>query len=263
MAEKGEIFPVTESKPGWHVETLRITAFPSPAADIGEPNWWKSLFKDEPEKRTSKQKVGLLQEEGPFGEGRLVLQVQRNRIDWVLGVDSDKIRERLDEKDFPSIGLFEETVEPFADLMRQWLRLGLSIQRLAFGAVLVFPVGNKQSAYENLSKFIGSSVKLDPVGSSDFLYRINRPRDFGSGLEGLSINRLAKWSSFVWQVQDMALSPGFIKSTLGQEAHASRLELDINTNPNFERDLPPERLINIFDRLIEFGKEISVRGDIP
>lgn len=248
----------TSSESNWQVESLRLTAFPSPAA-IVEPTWWKTLFKDEPEKRISKQKVGVLQEEGSFGEGRLVLQVQRNRIDWVSGVDPEKINE---EKDFPSIGSFEKTIETFADLMRQWLQLGLSVQRLAFGTVLHYPVRNKQSAYEKLSKFLGSSVVLDPVGSSDFLYRINRPRDSGLGIEGLSINRLAKWSAVIWQVQDLTFSPGFIKSTSGQESHASRLELDINTNPDFERDLPSEKLIDIFNKLIEFGKEISIKGDV-
>jgi hypothetical protein len=41
------------------------------------------------------------------------------------------------------------------------------------------------------------------------------------------------------------------------------IELDINTSPDYQEDLPKEKLPQIFRELVDLGKEIVKEGDIP
>jgi hypothetical protein len=165
------------------------------------------------------------------------------------------------------LGEFAETADTFRQLMQGWLNgiADLPLTRLAFGAVLLQPVKSFAEGYERLERYL--PFPLDSTNSSDFLYRINRSRLSFVGISDLKINRLSTWA--VLRVQQVGFAftlgdiPQLAPQSRGHEFMVCRLELDINTDANFSRDMNQEYRDAILDELIDLGKEIAEKGDTP
>jgi len=247
----------------WQVENLRLTAFLPTEAKVEPAKWWTDLVGYPPETVVSHPKVGRYREEGLYEGRKLSLQVQPGRVDWLLGPavePSEETGEGFETK--PSAGPFLETLSSFVKLASGWFQLSPHVTRLAFGAVLFFPVADRRAGYVQLGKYL-HSLTLDPE-ASDFSYQINRSRDSTIGIPGLRINRLTTWSVLLFRRFSLSLGKTAIKAgeytTLES---ACRLELDINTAPEYSGVLPIELLPNLFQELVELGKEIAEKGDVP
>lgn len=240
----------------WQAESLRTTCFPSSVAQFSEIDWWHDLVGEQPENRVLRLKEGFRQDEGHVDSVRLVLGIQPMRIDWLVAPSET-------QDAFPT-GPFEDSLNSFLGLMSRWLNMSPPIKRLAFGAVLILPVEDQRSGYVLLAKYL-PHIKLDPEGSSDFLYQINRPRDSGTGIRDLRINRLSKWFVARRGTGRIELSAQQARVSFfpTSEGYACRLELDINTVADYQGDLPQDRLGAIFQELVELGKEIATEGDVP
>jgi len=241
----------------WQAETLRLTAFPFERLS-DKPGWWKEIIGEEPESRIVRPRQQGLQEEGDFDRGRLRVIAQPARIDWLFTV-----REKGDESEgpFDTLGPLALAVQVFQPPIDRWLReFAPEIKRLGFGAILLAEVPSRADGYGTLQRFL-PSVRLEE-DSSDFIYQINRKRPTTTGIDGLEINRLSKWS--VMLRTDMVLSFQGIAATQmpGPVHHALRLELDINTAAEFVGPLPHDRLGDIFSELQEMAEEIAARGDV-
>lgn len=243
----------------WQVETLRMTGFPSPAAPIAASTWWKDLVGEEPETRVLQPRRGGHQEEGVLDNGKLVLVIQPARVDWLFTVAD---AHRMEGQSIPAIGLLPQALDTFRQLMLRWFALETcpSLIRLAFGTVLLQPVEDRPTGYRRLAAYL-SSVTLDPEGASDFLYQINRPRESTAGITGLRINRLSKWSVALHELAAFSFAPATV--TMSTPLVACRLELDINTAPDFQGELARPQLPHVFHELVHLGQEIASEGDIP
>ena len=253
--QKRSLPPVSQ----WQTQLVRLTAFPTAAAELQELNWWKELIGNHPEVRESRPSKGELRESGPFDEGKLLLQVQPLRVDWHFMKSDEEESDLL----IPSIGSFVEVADKFIKLMLAWLgpTTVLPLQRIAFGAVLLQPVESHVLGYEALQKYL-HSVKLS-VDSTDFVYQINRPRSSHIGsLPDRKLNRLSKWSCAAFQRARYQLGPEGARSVIGQKEYACRLELDINTSQEFKAELPSSVFSALLPELFTLAKEIAEKGDI-
>lgn len=237
----------------WQTETLRLTAFPSPSATIGQPTWWSDLTGETPENRTTRPREGVFVEQGNWGGRKLSLGMNPTRIDWVFGGIED---------DSP-LSVFSDSLSAFQELMLRWLPQCPPINRLAFGAVVSAPVENREAGYRQIAAYL-PHIQLDPVNSSDFLYQINRSRNSTSGVTSLRINRLSKWSVGMFSVIPMnfALQPSRVEVYSARQSFACRAELDINTSQEFSSELPQELLPQILKELMSLGQEIILEGDV-
>jgi len=253
----------------WRVESLRLTAFPSPSAQIIEPTWWHDLRGEEPENRVSQPRKGGLKEQGPFAGGSLILGVEPTRIDWVY---TPIIDEKQASEGFLTIGPLQDTIGVFTPLMNRWFELETcpTVQRLAFGAVTLQLAQDRRSGYRQLAQYL-HSVQIDIENSSDFVYQINRKRHSGI-IQGLDINRLTRWYVIAQQYvsMQMVVPPESMQmpsvpthGSVGPSYHACRLEMDINTVPEFQGGFEREQLTLIFQELVDLALEISDHGDIP
>lgn len=246
----------------WEAESFRVTTFFPQEADVsGMESWWKTVVGNEHEEAISRPGLGQLQHTGTLEGKRLVLGVQPGRVDWSL-LDAfqppDEIPERL-----LSVGPFPDVLESFGKVAHKWLDVCPSVARLAFGAVLIQSVDDLISGYRLVSRYL-PSVKIDPEGSSDFFYQINRPRNYTSNIPDLRINRLTKWSVMrSGMIQVIVGAQGASSIGSGPQRLAVRLELDINTSADYSSELPGDKLHDIFVELINAGKEIAELGDIP
>jgi len=243
------------------VEVLRLTVFAHPDERVAEPNWWSDLMGVEPEQRTSKPGRGEFQDAGPMGDAMLSLSVQPGRADWFLTPGQFVPGTEL-VAEIRSVGVFPDKFGEFVGLMSRWLPSAPRVVRLAFGAVVFVPTESKESGYRMLSGYL-PSVKIDPVGSEDLLYQINRPRNSVS-ITGLRMNRLSKWSVAYFQRFRVGIpvpSQG-IQGQLGDRVHACRIELDMSTSTDMSDALPADHLNEIFRELVNLASEIAQKGDI-
>ena len=246
----------------WQVESLRMTVFLSPTVQVpATPTWWKDLVGEPAETQNALPRQKVWREEGPFERGKLAVAVQfSRRIDWLyLATDPPE----GGQEEPPTLGSFPEVLTSFSRLMIRWFQSDASpsVQRLAFGSTLIQPVDNQQIGYQQIAAYL-PHFSLNLEGASDFFFQINRPRTSTSGISDLRINRLSKWSVPIWAMTEIPATPemGF---RVRQRGALCRLELDINTAPDFPGDLPQERLSQIFEELASLGQEIAREGDIP
>ncbi|MEI7451411.1 MAG: hypothetical protein WCJ75_17515 [Desulfomonile sp.] len=133
------------------------------------------------------------------------------------------------------------------------------ISRIGIGAEHVFLVKCHEEAYSVLNEKM-SSVQLDGARSSDFLYQINRWRNFEIGNNQLRINRLSK---FACRKLGVAIeSKSGEKSEL--EVYFASVSSDVNTDFRFDLEVlnPAERL-EITRNLFEYSMEIGLKGETP
>ncbi|MHB1697562.1 MAG: hypothetical protein ACYCSQ_05625 [bacterium] len=246
----------------WLTEVLRLTAFVNTNPKSPE-KWWKSVVSAQPTQRITHP---FYSDIGNFGNGLMQLNIQPQspqlfRIDWLYIPNP-----QLPHNDgLSNIGPLNEACKIFLPAMQKWLPLTISINRLAFGASLMYPVANLSEGCRYIAKYLKDVVKLDCDSSSDFLYQINRPSiSKVANIEDLKINRVSKWSvamvqsfEFTLAGQMSLLSP--IEKSL---QNTCKLEIDINTSPEYNKDIPHNKIKHIFKELVLFGKEITEKGDI-
>jgi len=255
MSQQPDAKPVD----AWLAESLRVTVFPSPAASFADQRWWEQLVGQPPETQTSQPRKGGRKDEGPYQDRKLVLDCETTRIDWhVLPAGPPE----ESDHGFPTIGGYSEYLDMFSDLMRAWLDLEdfPAINRLAVAPILLQPVGSLPDGYQRLSEYL-PSVQIDPHGSSDLVYQINRPRESRSRISGLRINRLSKWS--VATIRLFTLTGAGPSSRPEAQHRACRLQLDVNTAAEFDGELPADGLIPLLQELMDLAGEIASHGDIP
>lgn len=246
----------------WQVESFRATTFHNDfsgnAQDVAE--LWERVAREKLEQVSSRPREGLILAEGPYDGNRLVFSGRPERIDWNLRPTPPS--PNVPAEVFVTMGPFLDLLQSLLKVGENWLIESPEITRLAFGSVLVMATVDLPAAHRELDTLL-PKVELDPTGSSDFFYQINRPRQSTSN-DPVGINRLSKWS--VMQGGSLGLAvhgnaePQF---TLGRGYFACRLELDINTAGGLPSPIVGEEAIRLFKELVQLGKEITEKGDIP
>jgi hypothetical protein len=218
---------------------------------------WETLVGKKPESIVFDTKVEV---SGPFApNGRLTYRHNPRGSEWMLErvPSSNELEKRL---------LSPQVLVPFMEVMRRWLPDCPRLQRLAFGAALYLPVENREEGYRHLRKYLPFTREYSPQTGAfleysprtgDFLYQFNRRRPSES-VPRVQLNRLSKW---------MWLPLGELRVVDGKLVEppesACLLELDINTAPEFQEGLPPDRCVPLFEELIRLAVEIAAQGDVP
>jgi hypothetical protein len=256
MTQDGQATPpVTD----WLAESLRSTNFPTPGVEPDARTWWRDLIGQEPETRVVRPAAGEWKEEGPFAGGRLELSVNpAGVIQWTLS--PNPLKELPTE--FATVGRFVDACDVFTALVRRWYAVAPRLDRIAFGAVVLHPVTDRVEAYRLLSQCL-HDVRIDPEGSTDLIYQINRRRPSRSGPKGLEINRLSNWAAIILRVLVQPLVAEARPERSLPALHASRIQLDVNTAPEYRGGFDPSNSAEVFDELVMLAREIVETGDRP
>ncbi len=249
------------SRDEWQVESLRLSVFLVDAINLIETRSWESLVGKVPDELRIQQQQQLVMEEGSFLNGRLRVEARSNRFDWRFFPDPKNLPHEL-----PVLGPYADLESRFRGLMLRWLPNCPPIHRVAYGGVLLLPAEGLPDAYRKLKGLL-PAVEMDPENTQDLTYRINRRRDSRCSIEGLRINRLSTWSAvqLLDAVIDIPVSghrPPKV-TQLPNSRSLCRLELDINTIPEFVGEFDKDLVLEIFNELVETGNEIATRGDVP
>jgi hypothetical protein len=236
----------------WKVRSVRFTFFLAPDAAVSS-DVWQTIVGEEPANVSWQRLQNLRIESGPFADGILKVLGQPMRIDC--------IHEPAETFGTPPevLGSFPHAVDPLKALVYRWLENYAfpTTQRIALGLTLHFETRDRRAGYQSLKQFVDGVPDSDEA--TDFIYQINRPRPSCTGLSGLIINRLSRWSVAGFQL--LAINVGEIASVGTPLQFVLQLDLDVNTNSDFKGPIPREHVRGIVDDLIEGAKEISTRGN--
>jgi hypothetical protein len=234
--------------------SARLTVFVTPDTVVTAPGLWRNIVGEEPESSVVQRASATSIETGPFADGTVTLQVQPVRVDLVhepLGMGGHGQPARL--------GIFPAAAEPLLSLCHRWARndsFPTSVQRIALGFVLISPTIDKVTGYRELTPLIDGVPEA--ADASDFSYQVNRPRPSRASVDGLSLNRLSKWSVGAFR---SVIITGSAAPTLSDLHFHLRLDLDMNTNPESVSVIPRENAEGVIDDLFDAAREISERGN--
>ena len=254
--QQGDMMP--ESNPNdWKVEGLRHSTFVREPLTIPDFSPWQSLLGTPPTERSTKPMEQLVKEEGSYLDGWLSVEARTKRIDWRLGLNPGNIPQSL-----PVIGAYNEIQKNFLSLMKKWSSTCPPTHRLAYGAVLLLSRDSLQDVYSTLNDFL-NDVTIDPMNTRDFMYRINKRRTSKRSGPPIQINRLSTWSLVEISRIDIDISSRKT-ITVGDVADGKlcRLELDINTAPEYQGPISSEEAVMLTEELFDLAAEIATKGDV-
>jgi len=238
--------------PEWQLLNARLTCFVTPDAILPSA-LWQEVVGDEPEHSIKQRALSLTSDSGRFADGTLTLNILPSRIDWVY----EAVGIRADGGGPALMGPFPTAAEPLVEIGCRWAAMASfpHTSRIALGVTLVSPVSDRETGYLELANFVDGVP--DAAEASDFHYQVNYPRPSRAGVEGLLINRLAKWSVNAFRLG--ILGPGGMTTSIGEIKTHLNLELDINTSADREAPIPKENVESVINDLLEGAREIVAR----
>jgi hypothetical protein len=245
----------------WRPNQLQLIVFPTVAPANVDENWWRQATGREPAESTKKRTETTIA--GPYGDANLVLTADLFRVVWTLMPQLDPLNPPMS---LPSLGAYPAARDIFAGLVSAWITgYCPQIKRMAFTGLLIQEAASHEDAYRLLQRYLQPTLRIDPE-STDLIYRINRPRCSKAVTFDLRINRLSTWSAAKFSVSARAHLPGpenqdipLWPSTTG---YGVMLQFDVNTDAEWIKEIPRERIGPLFDELLELAIEIAKHGDV-
>jgi hypothetical protein len=244
----------------WRANQLQLVVFPMTLpANVAE-DWWRLATGQDPVEVTKKRSETTVT--GPYGDGNLVLTVDQLRIFWTL---TPRIDVQNPPLSLPTIGDYPGTRDIFAELTRPWIAANCPpIKRMAFTGLLMQEADSHKDAYRLLQRYLEQFVKIDP-DSTDFTYRVNRPRDSRAVTFDLRINRLSTWSAMKFSVAEGSFLLGSENQGVPFRTSTARygviLHCDVNTDAERTEEIPHENIEPLFGELLDLANEIAASGD--
>lgn len=242
----------------WYVEQLRLTALYSDPSPVEELKIWQSITGAEPEDRQLQPRLRRVVESGAWNDGVLTISSMDLRSDLIYSAsNSTESKEPI-----LSAGEFRTALGIFQTAVEKWIPTARPASRLAVGVVLFRAAETGESAYRILGTYL-PALGIDPVGSRDFLYRINRPRTIAVAGLSVKVNRVSSWSAMVWSVMEVRASEKGMEGKKSSPDFRVRLDLDINTDPEYNGAFDGDVARSVFGELTKLASEIVRDGDKP
>jgi hypothetical protein len=240
---------------GWSLSNARFSAFSNTFTPLA-PASFEQLFGFPLESETTHKGQLLSEFSAKRQQTVYKLVVAGPKIDLIISSEL-----QLDDlpTTFPVLPDAAEITEQLRTAASWVIQNVQGLRRLAVGEHKVMPAASRVEAYKALAQFL-PSVQIDPENSSDFFYRINRPRSVTIGGHTIGINRLSQW---VCLQLNVVLTAAEVSKTA---ARSDAVTLLTDVNSKAEEDLSaftPEEKNEVADKLFAFSSELSQRGDYP
>lgn len=242
----------------WQTHQLRLTLFSKDFLTPSEAIWKLITGQEEAEQRIAIP--GGKQYVGSFLDGALAVGIAANRLDIVLSHGGEPNA----DAELPCFGSFSHCLKEFVDAShRVFADLKNPINRIAFGGVLMCPMGTREESYETIGKLV-PSLKVDPNGMRELLFRVNWPAKSKSEV-GLEINRLTTWSTLAISRGSFNVSNESQLNVMASSktVYATRLDIDHNTTQSRADEFETSKIPTIFSELVDLALENASAGERP
>ncbi len=241
----------------WIAETLRVSLFSTNKVSLTDADWKKITGQDEAE---AQQKViGRRTMVGPYLDSLLSVSAVGARVDCVLSPKPPT--EPLEEGYVPCVGAWPTVCNEFVNGTADWVgNFQAPVARMAFGATLLGRCADRQSAYKTLIGLL-KTVQGDPERMRDLIIRVNWPVN-STSVNGLILNRITQWAVFEMHIQ---LTIPTIAQPLIDDTPPTfviRLELDHNTDAKWTASFDQNRLVPIYNELVQLALENTEKGEV-
>jgi hypothetical protein len=239
----------------WRLTNLRFTGFMSAHQAVALPEMFAAVAGADPEVDQTNRNEGSRTLSGAYGTFVFNLVLQSSRIDAVL---MPHPHHQEQDGGFPSLAPLPEGSERSRTFITAVLTRFSSFTRIAVAGTYILPQPDVPAAYRTLGNLL--PLKLDPNKSSDFMYRINRPRVLTIGDKAIVINRVSVWAAAT--LHTVSLNPP-TGAQHEQIQTAVQVQTDINTVP--ATDLSQFTLVaklHLAENLEAMSAELPLRGDI-
>ena len=244
----------------WDIESLRVTIFPPSGFRSAnqQTGLWEEVTGEPPEAINSNPRQGLTRVQGSVRGNQLILGIQAERMDWHV---PPHVPSNEPPIGIPKVGDSQDMLGIIHDGLLSSLRTIAVVHRLAFAPVLVREVPDVATGMQELSRYL-PNVNLDPSGSADFMYQINRRRR-SSSVHHAEINRLGRWS--VEEITSVAFRMmSGQRSVVPQHEgthYVRKLVTDINTTPATSA-MSNDRIHDLFHEMVILTNELAIEGDV-
>lgn len=234
----------------WRLAHTRFTAFGEAGKWPESAEFFGELFGFPPEDESRKKQEMKVEFSARVGCVNHMLAVQAGKLDIVISpVAPEEIPVEI-----PYLADWAACREHVKKMSFKVLAGDYSISRIAVGEQWLLPVQSRHEGYSGLGFFL-AGVDMDPAGSKDFFYRINRPRRWQSKEWEIEINRLTTWGSI-----SLHLVGPNLMATRGGDCVS--VTTDINTIPESKFiSLPPDARQDLAKVLFEYSAEMTEKGD--
>jgi hypothetical protein len=241
----------------WGVNLVRLSIFCNENAKASDATWKMLTGQDEAENRASVP--GGRSFSGAVAGGLLTLTHAGPRLDLILqGAGTD-----TPDPEIPVAGPWSDVRSTFTKMAVLLLNSDIPpVIRLAVGGVLLGKAETVDQSYEMLRDLL-KSVNVDPKKSRDLHYRINWAIE-GDNLVGLRVNRITTWASMRFNTAVMQITGGKVNvaGTAAKDLFAVRLELDHNTDQQNQKPFAKDKLVPIYERLMDLIDENAQKGEV-
>jgi hypothetical protein len=239
----------------WQTELLRVTAFPISGATV-VPNSWKEITGNDPDESVKQPPPMQSFDAGPFFVGRLSVGYQPGRIELVLMPDQTARVEGLRH-----LGDFHPAMDMVLPAARKMFGPDMVMQRLAVGAVLLYPVESAEDGYKVLRSILPVAREI-PETARDFSFQLNVPVTLSvTGISDIEINRLLKWSAVRLRLANIVGGSDVPTQIVGgTEIYVVRVEMDINTQADLAVPLSYQNIIHVIDHLAAHARAIAANA---
>ncbi|KUY80639.1 hypothetical protein [Burkholderia sp. RF4-BP95] len=238
----------------WEVQSLRASFISQQPVGKAE-DWWQIAVGVAPEQVTSKPNVLEHSETGAFGPGRLDMRIAFNRADWIYSaVDAGGPK-------LPILGGAADFLSALRKPVKTWLEAkGNEVPwvRVAFGAVLLMPVDSIKDGNAAIGDYL-PILNSKESNVKDLFVQVNYPRE-SKNLDGSVVNRLIKLSTLSLQL--INITPVGPVPSISDSMYC-RAELDFSTPVDHANPLPADKIVGIFDELIDSAEAMVKEGVRP
>jgi len=239
----------------WEAESLRVSLFSSVPTRLSDEDWETLTGQTEDYNRQAVSGAGFVYT-GKVKDNQLALSGISTRVNIVQSSGVPAQPESL-----PTMGPWEQVRDRFVDFTSAWIEgKKFPVTRIAFGAVLLYPVATRVASYEGLRDLL-SSVTVDPEVMRELTYRINWPTK-SSVVAGLHANRITSWSAVNIVQANLEFAPR-PTATASLQGYAIRLEIDNSTDEMRSDPFDQSQVIAIYRELVSFASENAAKGERP
>jgi hypothetical protein len=250
----------------WQAQNFRLSIFLGTTHQVEESDWVVISGGKKPENTIGQNNIKHIW--GAALGGALRISSQPARIDIILIPSTPAVPTRLD--DLLYVGEFFSHIEVFRQATKKWLdNISFDILRIAFGSMIISPHKSMEATYTTVRRML-KSVRLDSGNAKDVSFSINWLTRSEKSNETL-LNRVTKFSSVAFQSQltvgvpgfPMANLPGALRSESLPAVYAATLEIDHSSDAERSTPLPRERIVAIYEELLNLAIENAKMGEVP
>lgn len=251
----------TTKKAEWAATAWKANLFPVDVANLDLPKLFEQFYGIEHDEERSKPAEGTSELWASETEVTRHLFLSPGKLEFQIRPrNTSPLPETIRDMGilvFPKTSAFPKE---FAEQTVSFVGSTIPLRRIGAAVQYAMSASTYDEAREFLAPQLISVATID-AGTSDFLFRINRPRTFSYDGRQVTINRLCQWltQGLNFEVTDVRSNEVKVFNKV-----LTALIPDVNTEESVDlSDFPAEAIKKLTKTLFDYAEEFAIKGEAP